>query len=110
MFLALLVVSLSAAAAQDRLTFTSEAANFKVTYPTTWTKKPPPNPLFQLSLQKEADVILVSGLETNDTVEEMIATVLQEQRARDPNLKETSRKEVKVAGEKAYQILFETQI
>jgi hypothetical protein len=100
----LALLALCAAAADERVLFSSEAGNYRLTYPAGWEKLRSPNDAFQLVIGRRGSVIMVGGNETSGTREELLDEFVAGAKTRADSLREVARKEVTVAGEKAVRV------
>jgi tetratricopeptide (TPR) repeat protein len=104
-----LLLAVSLAQAEDRLSFKCPEGNYRLTYPNSWTPFKPPTDFFQLALRRGPDAVLVSGLETRATLEDVLELAEEEQKMRADSIKELSRKEIKLGGERALLVKLEVK-
>jgi tetratricopeptide (TPR) repeat protein len=106
---AFLIMSLSILVGQpdDSGSFSLEKANFKLTYPPGWRRIKPPNENIQLAIQRRYRLIMVTAGESRATLEEVLENYQEGLKLHGDAVKELSRKNAKVAGEKALTVTLE---
>lgn len=100
----LLVFAPSLPAQEANPFFESKEGNYTLTIPAPWKQGKSPNAIFQLVLSNEQNAILVSGLVTETTPEDLLATIEQGQRVQATDFHVLSREETTVAGERALSV------
>ena len=90
-----------AAPAEERVPYTSAAGNYKLTYPASMRPVKSAPAMFQLALRRGGDAVLVSALESNTTVEEMLEDYREQVKLESEEVKEIARRRLRVGGEKA---------
>ena len=102
-----MALSLLAGQADDSRSFSLEKANFKLTYPEGWRPAKPPNENIQFAIQRRFRVIMVVAGESRVTLEQVLENYEDGVKLRGDAVKELSRKDTKVDGEKALTVTLE---
>lgn len=99
-----LLLTLAPGLAYAQVEFVCREGNYKIRYPKTWKKMRPPDETIQLAVQRGGHIIMVTGSETNSSLEELLESAEEGSRMMYEDTKELGRKERKVAGERAVHV------